>query len=137
MKISIIPYTHIDAIWDSVKDMIAGACFYTNGRYTSDDVLSLLQENKLMLWIAFDDAMDIHGVSVTCITHYPSKRALTSVFVGGTNAKIWLGIMANVLIKWAKDNDCDCLEGTGRSGWMKIIPSLGLKKMQTQFEKDI
>ena len=137
MKISIVLKEHIDGVWDSIRDMVVKTCAYSNGRYTADDVLKLLLNDKLMLWIAFDDDMTIHGFSVTCITHYPSKRALTVAFLGGVNAKIWLGVMDDVLIKWARDNGCDCLEGTGRSGWMRVKPSLNLRKMKTQFEKDI
>lgn len=137
MIVSLVPYDHIDAVWDEVRPLLAPAVDVTNGRYTTYDVYVALCQHKMHLWIAMDDTHVIHGIEVTQITDYPSKRALTSVFTGGRQLRAWRDPMMDILTRWARDNGCEAIEGHGRLGWVKMLEPYGVKVGLIQFEKEI
>jgi hypothetical protein len=92
---------------------------------------------RYQLWIAFDDDRQIMGCEVTTVTNYPSKRVLTSLFTGGNDIRSWRNQMIDVITKFAKDQDCEAIEGHGREGWIKLLEPYGVKRGLTMFEKDI
>ena len=136
MKVSLIPVEHVNAVWDVVGKLLEPAVAVTNGRYTTYDVYNAIQRQAMTLWVAFDDG-GIHGCQVTQITDYPSKRVLVSVFTAGRKLRSWREPMMDVLMRWARDHDCEAIEGLGREGWVKMMEPYGFKKMLVMFEKDI
>lgn len=136
MNVSLVPIEHINAVWDRIRPFLDPAVAVTNGRYTSYDVYVAAQKSTMQLWIAFDD-QSIEGVQVTCVTDYPSKRVLTSLFTGGTKLRHWRSEMMELLIRWAKDNQCESIEGCGKEGWLKMLEPYGITKGLTMFEKEL
>jgi hypothetical protein len=137
VNVSLVPESHIDGVWDSVKEFLIPAVKVTNGRYMLYDVYVALKRADMQLWIAFDDDREINGCEVTTITDYPSRRVLTSLFTGGRNIRLWKDSMMGVLVRWAEDNECTAIEGYGRKGWLKMLDSYGVKQALIMFEKDI
>lgn len=136
MQVSLVPPDHIDAVWAEVKPWLEPAVAVTNGRYTTQDVHRLLAENRLTLWIAFDDS-GIHGCQVTQIIDYPSRRVLGSLFTAGRRLRQWREPMMSVLLRWAADTDCTAIEGQGREGWIKLLEPYGCRITQICFERDV
>ncbi len=137
MHVSLVPASHIDDVWDLVKGFLLPAVKVTNGRYMLYDVYVSLRDNTSQLWIAFSDEKEIMGCEVTCITDYPSKRVLTSLFTGGRHFNKWKAQLMDVLVRWAEDNECVALEGYGRKGWLRMLDAYGVKQSLIMFEKDI
>lgn len=117
--------------------MLETAVAVTNGRYSTYDVYVLLQQQRMHLWIAFDGDRVIHGIEVTQIIDYPSKRVLASLFTAGKRLREWREPMMDVLSRWARDNDCDAIEGQGREGWIKMLEPYGVKRGLVNFEKEL
>ena len=46
---------------------------------------------------------------------------LAGQFLGGVKIMRWRDPMLETLEKWARDNDCDGLEMTGRNGFEKVL----------------
>lgn len=136
MKVSLVPIEHINAVWDRIKPILDPAVAVTNGRYTTYDVYVAAQQSRMQLWIAFED-QSIYGIQVTCITDYPSKRALTSLFTGGTKLRQWRNDMMGILDMWAKDNECEVIEGYGKEGWLKMLEPYGVTRGLIMFEKEV
>ena len=137
MNISLVPIEYINDIWDEVKVILKPAVEVTNGRFMLYDIYSFAQMGRYQMWIAFDDDRQIKGCEVTTVTDYPSKRVLTSLFTGGDDIRSWRNQMIDVITKFAKDHDCEAIEGHGREGWIKLLEPYGVKRGLTMFEKDI
>ena len=137
MNVSLVPPEYINDVWDTVKVFLKPAIEVTNGRFMLYDIYGLSQMGRYQLWIAFDDDRQIMGCEVTTVTNYPSKRVLTSLFTGGNDIRSWRNQMIDVITKFAKDQDCEAIEGHGREGWIKLLEPYGVKRGLTMFEKDI
>ena len=136
MKVSLVPIEHINAVWERLVPILEPAVAVTNGRYTTYDVYIAAQQSNIQLWIAFEGE-SIYGLEVTCVTDYPSKRVLTSMFTGGAKLREWRAEMMDVLVRWAKDNQCTAIEGYGRDGWVKMLEPYGVTKGLVMFEKEV
>lgn len=136
MKVSLVPIEHINAVWERLVPILEPAVAVTNGRYTTYDVYVAAQQSNIQLWIAFEGE-SIYGLEVTCVTDYPSKRVLTSMFTGGAKLREWRAEMMDVLVRWAKDNQCTAIEGYGRDGWVKMLEPYGVTKGLVMFEKEV
>ena len=119
MKVIAVLEEDIMKVWPQIEGYIEEAASYTNGRYTADDVRELLYKGRV-LWIAFDES-GIKGAVVTCLNQYPRKRYLHLEFCGGTDGYTWKSDMLRTLQSWARDTECDGIEGGGRPGWERIF----------------
>ena len=137
MMVSAVPADHIDNVWNEISSMVKDACRVTNGRYTSYDVYIALMQDNMTLWIAFDEDKKIHGVHITQIIDYPSKRVLASMFTAGKRLREWRDEMMTLMVCWAQDHDCEAIEGMGRTGWIKMLEPYGVKRVMTMFEKEV
>lgn len=137
MNVSLVPGSHVESVWDSVKDFLTPAIKVTNGRYMLYDVYAAIKADRMQLWIAFNDEREVLGCEVTSITDYPSRRVLTSVFTGGRKINLWKNEMMGILVQWAEDNQCTAIEGYGRKGWIRMLDAYGVKQSLILFEKDI
>jgi len=136
VKVSLVPIEHINAVWERLVPILEPAVAVTNGRYTTYNVYVAAQQSNIQLWIAFEGEF-IYGLEVTCVTDYPSKRVLTSMFTGGAKLREWRAEMMDVLVRWAKDNQCTAIEGYGRDGWVKMLEPYGVTKGLVMFEKEV
>lgn len=134
MKATLIPSDQVRTIWPAVLPHIELAAEYTYGRYNADDILTAITDYDHHLWVAYDERGHIKGAVVTVIRHYPRKRALDLVFLGGTDGMEWKDAMLKLLQCWAYDNDCDVIESSGRLGWAKIFKSDGYKPLWQTYE---
>jgi hypothetical protein len=137
VNVSLVPGSHVESVWDSVKDFLTPAIKVTNGRYMLYDVYAAIKADRMQLWIAFNDEREVLGCEVTSITDYPSRRVLTSVFTGGRKINLWKNEMMGILVQWAEDNQCTAIEGYGRKGWIRMLDAYGVKQSLILFEKDI
>lgn len=135
MKISLVPEQFAHDVWPDIKGFMADAAAETNGRYEEDDVLDLIINYHYLLWIAFNDS-GIKGAVVTCFNEYPRKKYLHLMFCGGEKhgGMAWKNEMLSVLRSWAKDNECDGIEGFGRLGWEKVFKDDGYTPSLRSFE---
>lgn len=109
----------IPKVWPQIESYMEEAASYTNGKYAPDDILETLYTGRV-LWIAFDES-GIKGAVVTCLNQYPRKRYLYLEFCGGDEGYTWKSDMLRTLQSWAKDTECDGIEGLGRLGWERIF----------------
>lgn len=132
MKVIAVLQEDIVKVWPEVEGYMRDAVSYTNGRYEAEDVLGLLYKGRV-LWIASDDS-GIKGAVVTCLNQYPRKRYLFLEFCGGEDGYTWKSDMLRTLQSWAKDTQCDGIEGGGRLGWERIFKLDGYVSGLRHFE---
>lgn len=134
IEVSIIPLEYLDAVWEQVIPHMEKAAKYTYGRYTVDDIYDSIKEHDYHLWIAYKNDKEILGAVVTQFTIYPKKKALNLVFCGGENLELWKPQMLKLLQRFGADMSCDCLESTGRRGWLKIFAGDECKERWVTYE---
>ena len=93
--------------------------------------------NQTQLWIIFDTGnLKINGVQITLFNVYPTgKKMLNLEHTAGNNMQDWVEKGIDVITKFAKDTDCEGLEGIGRHGqWNWVKNKKGWKKPATFYE---
>ena len=116
----------IDAHWDFAAPLIQQALDKTRGEETLESVKHDLKAKDSQLWIIGES-----GACVTTIEQYPNKRILRACQLGGRNMNDWITGLVQVLIIFAKENDCDHFDIVGRDGWVKQLKQLGFEKQYT------
>ena len=88
----------------------------------------------MQLWIAWSER--ILCACVTQIEISKRKRFLTILFIGGEKMELWLEYM-NLMIDFAKANECDEIRVFGRKGWGRVLNSFGFDNPLSLFRKKI
>ena len=134
MRISLVPPQAAIELWGGVEPMLRKATLMSGGRWTTDDVLLSVQEERFHLWVAMEDNAVV-AAATTSFTDYPQKRMLTGQFLGGKRIKEWVGLLDEMLEKWGRDNHCAGIELTGRNGWARALKALDWAPKFTVMEK--
>lgn len=133
VQVSLVPREHVPYVWPQVEGFVEKALHYAQGKYLLEDVYALVTDFNYPLWVAFDDE-GVKGAVITRFVEYPRKKYLFLEFCGGRDGFTWKAPMLRVLRAWAKDHDCDGIEGVGRDGWQKIFESDGYVPTLRHFE---
>ena len=136
IAVSLVPPGAIPEVWAAVAPHLARPLEYSHGRFVLSDVFHMLTHQGYQLWIAFDatDVNNVKGAVVSGFREYPRLKALDLVFIGGDDLVDWKDIMMIALRKWARKNDCESIEFTGRAGWAKMLQDHGIKKQWDCYE---
>ncbi len=134
MKISLVPSTHVDEVWETVEPFLFKATEMSDGRWTTNDVLAAAKDEHFHLWVAIEDGV-IVAAATTSFTDYPGKRMLTGQFLGGKRLKDWVGLLDEMLRNWGIANQCAGIELTGRNGWARALKALDWSPKFTVMEK--
>ena len=135
MQVSLVDHNYVSAIWDQVEPILGKSLSTAHGRYTMKSILREIVNFEQHLWIVFDDDKKIIAALTTRFVNYPDKRLLAGQFLGGEKIMQWRDSMLETLERWAKDNNCDGVEMTGRKGFTKVLAPHGWTPEYTVFEK--
>ena len=136
-EISLVPYDKVPLIWGKIEKYLKKSASRSGGRTTVEDIYYELTNNKTNLWIIFDtDNLDISGIQITLFNIYPTvKKMLNLEHTAGNNMQDWVEKGIDVITKFAKDTDCEGLEGIGRHGqWNWVKNKKGWKNPATFYE---
>src|SRR6056300_1850383 len=111
-----VPVEDLEFIWLQVKPQIEKAL---DGSYSSYDILEYIKQNRMQLWISWNDGIEASFVTEVC--DYPQLRVMRWVLAGGSNMESWLDLVTSKVEDWAKKNNCQRLEIVGRKGWTKVL----------------
>jgi len=111
-----VPVEDLEFIWSQVRPQIEKAL---DGSYSSYDILEYIKQNRMQLWISWNDGIEASFVTEVC--DYPQLRVMRWVLAGGSNMESWLDLVTSKVEDWAKRNNCQRLEIVGRKGWTKVL----------------
>ena len=111
-----VPVEDLEFIWSQVKLQIEKAL---DGSYSSYDILEYIKQNRMQLWISWNDGIEASFVTEVC--DYHQLRVMRWVLAGGSNMESWLDLVTSKVEDWAKRNNCQRLEIVGRKGWTKVL----------------
>ena len=123
-SISLVPSERLSLIWSQVEKYLKKSASRSNGRARTEDIFHDLLNNKTNLWIIYDTGdLSISGVQITLFNKYPTgKKMLCLEHTAGRNMQEWVEKGIEILVKFAKENQCVGIEGIGRHGqwhWIK------------------
>lgn len=125
----------IEQWWEPVRDMVESACSRSGGRYAVQDVLRMLLQRRMQLWVVVEqDGID--AVVIAEIASYPQLRECRILAATGENAGLWVHLVEQVE-EWAMHHDCRKIVCIGRPGWEKSMKKYGYKKTHVYLEKDL
>ena len=136
-EISIVPAEQLTIVWEKVEKYLKKSASRSNGRTRVEDIFHDLLSKNSHLWIIFDKgSLEISGVLITMFNTYPTgKKMLNLEHTSGNNMQNWVEIGLDVIIKFAKETECDGIEGMGRHGqWNWVKNRKGWKKPATFYE---
>jgi hypothetical protein len=109
----------LNNVWEDCKNILEKSIKRSGDRVRDIDVYYRISQNICSLWIIFDkDTLDIIGCVVTNLHDYPTGlRMLHIEHIAGKKMDQWIDYGFGVMYSWAKDNDCDGVEGIGRAGF--------------------
>lgn len=132
LRLCAVPSSTIEYFWEVVQPMINAALKHADGKYSENDIFRLLKEKNMQLWVIADIEDIIQAAIVTQIVEYPNKKVMFIVLVGGVKFDNWSHVLPH-FVSFARDHQCQSIEGYGRSGWETKLKHLGFKKILTVY----
>lgn len=108
-------------VWDRAEPLLQRVLDQFDSGYTSEDVLTELQHERMQLW----KIGDWDALMVTEIYNVPRWRALLIVWCVGDRMDEWLDPAFEMLERFARAHGCKYVEGRGRRGWTKALAHRG------------
>lgn len=138
MKISLIPQEAITKMWPHVRKQLGRAIGQSKGRHTMASTRKWLVEGRYLLWVIAEDRFDQPCASaVTGVVHYPAKRVLTVILMGGGRMDDWAADFNDTLYRLARELGVDEIELTGRKGWRRIGRKFGWTEPMAFLSRDV
>ena len=129
-----IPTENVNDAWGMVRANIADA-LSRNQYCTSDHIKKWILEDKMQLWILWDqDNKTYYGTVVTEVIQRPLQRCLNIKIMTGKHREKWQHLIKHIE-EFAWHNKCDLLELIARPGWKKVLKPFGYKESHILLEK--
>lgn len=126
---------HLPVVWPIIEPWLKSALTYGPDLYGTDDIRKLVEDQRMILWLAIDEN-EIIGFCIVSIVQYPRCVVGDIHWTGGAHHKgrKWLHEMFEVLKAWGRASGCTKLGGGGRRGW---IEKFGFKEHGVMFELEL
>lgn len=135
MHLAGVPAAQLGETWPQVRDLVAGACLRSEGKYRAEDILKALLARDMQLWTAADDSA-IAAIGITEIVNYPGIKVVRLLCTTGEGRADWQDLMAG-LETWGLAQGCACLEVICRPGWERALRHQRFKKTHVILSKEL
>ena len=126
MRVSTVPKEAVKHVWKDVEELLKKSVEDTSrGKINILDVLDGILRDIYVLWVVLDEEDNMVAAITTRIATYPRRKAMVLDFVGGTKLHKWKDTVIKTIGRFAKENDCQHLEGYGRKGWERALRGNG------------
>lgn len=129
----IVPREDLAGVRDAVFPLLLRGEAVDGGRSTAEGIWEEIENQKSQLWLVTDGGLQ--GICVTAIVNHPGLRACVIQLCAGENVKEWIHMLREDVEPWARDMDCEAIEGFMRKGWARLLPDF--KTRRVFMEKDL
>ena len=133
MKAHLLDPDDVECVWDKVEPILARVVSRSEGELETEDILDLVTEGRMQLWIVAENK-EIIAALVTQIITYPQKKVLRLVSLAGEDFNKFKHFL-DMVQSFAIRKGCTALELWGRKGWKKLLPEW--KSEYIVYTKDI
>lgn len=130
----------LDNCWIDAGRFLRRATDRSHGRFDIFSLRRQIEAGASHLWILFQGDDEMLLAATTEIAFYPLRKNLSVTFMGGDDSGLWYDyrdLIVEVFEDFARANECDGIELTGRDGWLKVLAKFGFEKVFTVVEKDL
>ena len=136
MDITLVPPGSVTQLVPALLPYLHESQEWTRGRATVDDLLRLVLNGQMHLWVVFENEK-IYGHVITEVKEYPRCKMLTIQYCAmepGTLDQI-NEKMQDIAVRFAKDAGCAGIEFIGRPGWRKTASKYGYSVQSVMYQK--
>lgn len=126
MIFTAVPQQALSFVWGDVVNLMYKSVATSGGKFHMDDLYRMIDKGEYVLWLVLDGEEKIAAITTRIIV-YPNRKAMAMDWIGGSQMGEWLPIVQETLEQYAKDNDCQHLEGYGRKAWGRWLGKYGWK----------
>ena len=124
MIFTAVPRDALGIVWGDVARVLNKSVDTSGGKFHIDDIYRDIDSGLLGLWLVLDKK-DVVAAITTRIIQYPGRKAMALDWVGGTRMAEWLPLVLSTIEEYAKESDCQHLEGYGRNAWGRYLGKYG------------
>ncbi|MBJ23327.1 MAG: hypothetical protein CMB64_01530 [Euryarchaeota archaeon] len=133
-----IPVEKVQEVFPLVQQEIAKTLDKAQNGYDHNDILKLLNDNAMQLWIVFDHKKNKKlAFIISEIIERPQLNFISIFMTIGENRKIWEVKAQDTLEQFALKNNCSKAILIARKGWSKSFKKTGYKETHTLLEKQL
>ena len=136
MEISLVAIGRVAGLIPSLLPYLKESQDWTRGRATVDDILRMVLNGQMQLWVVYQDGI-VYGHVVTEIKQYPQCKMLTIQYCAmqsGTLETIE-DKMHETAENFARDAGCKGIEFVGRPGWRRTGNMYGYSVQSVMYQK--
>lgn len=133
-----IPVEKVQEVFPLVQQDIAKTLDKAQNGYDHNDILKLLNDNAMQLWIVFDHKQNKKlAFIISEIIERPQLNFISIFMTIGENRKVWEVKAQDTLEQFALKNNCSKAILIARKGWSKSFKKTGYKETHTLLEKQL
>lgn len=131
-----IPPDDVPKYWHDVFPLLAKPLNYNRDGMLLSDVLNLLKEDRMQLWIVVKGEELVAACTTQLMNPY-GKKICRHVLMGGEGVREWLDDYLDTVESWAKAEGCCLIEAVGRPGWIRFGRPRGYEHTYTVIQKEL
>lgn len=117
------------AVWQEVAYLVDKAAAWGRGEYESGDVLVMVSEKKMQLWLFRDENDKVVLVCVTQILEYPRRKICNIYALAGRRMSEMWALFSFQGRKWLEANGVEEIQTTCRTEIAEKIKPLGFEPL--------
>lgn len=131
-----VPVEAFSRIYDEVIPLIVKALKHSDGKYSIEDIVRIINSRDGQLWVACYEDSKVTTMMVTQVITYPQERRLLILLYAGQGVAS-TGYFLPVIYEGARKLGCTAVEIYGRPGWERVMEREGFKKVHTVLSKKL
>tara|TARA_B110000858_G_C17783895_1_gene466174 strand:+ start:389 stop:841 length:453 start_codon:yes stop_codon:yes gene_type:complete len=133
-----IPTDKVQQVYPMVELEVKTTLDKAQNGYDQHDILKLLNEGQMNLWIIFDKVNKKKmAFIISEIINRPQVNFISIFMTIGANRKIWETKAQTTLEQFALKNNCQKAMIIARKGWSKSFKTTGYKETHILLEKQL
>jgi hypothetical protein len=132
MELRSLPREQVMGAWSDISPLLA-RIVGKDGREDLLDVAGSLLRGDYHALIVVDGRLPI-AVAIIQINQYRQEKTAHIVYVAGNRLTGWLQFVDSIG-EWCEAQGCTSVEGTGRTGWERLLKSRGFARMSSTIRK--
>lgn len=125
LKFSLADRVMLELRWRDIEELLNRSLEQHDGKYLPEDIHDWILEGKMQCWCAMDMKDDkLMGISITEIQVFRTQKRLYVPFASALAIKDVVCFF-EVIVAWARIQNCKSVDITGSRAWLKILKPYG------------
>ena len=137
MRLILVQRDNLFLAWPEALPYIQSALEF-NAEYAVNDILTLLTDNALSLWMFYnDEERKAMGAMITEVLRHPRTTMMSIVLLGADDFEKVVSPLFDEFIEYASSIGINTIESLSRFGMERLLKDKGFKKTYVILRKDL